>query len=435
MAQAQPGSLASRVGGLLERSTVDKALFIAIAWSGAGWVVGPMFYLAIRDPGTFYFFNIEFLIAFWPIIGVVMALWAVIIAVGFAIRERHPESRAFAAAVLVMWWYGEAIAGYAVGPMTSPVLMVTMGQALVAVLLFDLSLAAIGLGWGLTIMVGTTIAAQFGYLPYAPMMAPPLRPGDRVPDLWAFGLGSVYLFVLVAFLLIFHYVVVRWRDREEKLAQATQLIRRYVPAQLADEILTGDFSTKERTDRRTVTIFFSDIVRFTTTSEKLDPDTLSNLLNEYLSEMAEIAKKHNGTLDKFVGDAVMVFFGAPRKMDEKEQARRAVEMAREMQRRMLFLRSKWFDRGIETPFEIRIGINTGPVHVGNFGSADRMDYTVIGHHVNLAARLESACTPGEILISENTYALINDRIPCEDRGEVQAKGIAQPVKVYEVVTT
>jgi class 3 adenylate cyclase len=123
-------------------------------------------------------------------------------------------------------------------------------------------------------------------------------------------------------------------------------------------------------------------------------------------------------------------------MDEREQARRAVEMAREMQRRMLFLRSKWFDHdGIEAPFEIRIGINTGPAHIGNFGSADRMDYTVIGHHVNIAARLESSCTPGEILISQATYTLVKDFIPCEDRGEVLAKGISEPVKVYEVVTT
>lgn len=166
----------------------------------------------------------------------------------------------------------------------------------------------------------------------------------------------------------------------------------------------------------------------------MNPDRLSDVLNEYLSEMAVITKKHGGTLDKIVGDAVMVFFGAPRPMSESQQTRRAVEMAREMQQRMDFLRAKWPNEGTDTPFEIRIGINTGPVHVGNFGSDERMDYTVIGHHVNLAARLEWNCTPGAILISKTTHDLVAGHFPCKDKGEIRAKGIAEPVRVFEVIT-
>lgn len=424
----------SRIGNPLDWSTVDRALLIAVAWLGVGLLIEASYWRTMHNPDSAPFFNHTFLVQMWLLLPALTVLWVVVIAVGLILRRRKPESRLYAAIVLLLWWYGEAMAAYFIGPLTTPALMMTLGQGFIALLLFDLGVAAIGLGWGLTIIGGTTIAVQLGYLPYAPMLNEPLSPGHRLPTFWAFGMGAVYTTALMSFLFVFYYVITRWRDREEKLAQATRLIQRYVPAQLAEEILSGDFAAKERPERRTITVFFSDIRGFTNSAERLNPDELSRVLNEYLSEMATIAKKHEGTVDKFVGDAVMVFFGAPRAMDEREQARRAVQMAREMQKRMIFLREKWFDEGIETPFEIRIGINTGPVHVGNYGSPDRLDYTVIGHHVNIAARLESSCTPSEVLISESTYELVKEEVRCEDKGELQVKGIAEPVRAFEVIT-
>lgn len=430
-----PQRLFARVGNPLDWSLVDRALLLAVVWLGVVLVIGASYWHAMHEPASVPFFNHEFLLQMWALLPITAILWIVIVAAGIVLRTRSPGNRLYVALVLVLWWYGESIAAYFIGALTTPALMMTLGQGFIALLLFDLQLAALGLGWGLTIFTGTTIAVQLGYLPYAPMLVEPLSPGHRLPMFWAFGMGGVYLCAMMGFLVAFHHVITRWRDREEKLAQATKLIQRYVPSQLAEEILAGDFAAKERPERRAVTVFFSDIKGFTNAAERLNPDELSRVLNEYLSEMAEIAKQHGGTVDKFVGDAVMVSFGAPKTMEESEQARRAVRMAQDMQKRMIFLREKWFDEGIESPFEIRIGINTGLAHVGNFGSSDRLDYTVIGHNVNIAARLESSCTPGEILISEATYQLIRNEIPCEDKGEIQVKGIAAPVRAHEVITS
>jgi len=144
---------------------------------------------------------------------------------------------------------------------------------------------------------------------------------------------------------------------------------------------------------------------------------------------------HGATIDKYVGDAIVIFFGDPETRGVKEDALACVNMAIIMRKRMLELGEIWRDSGIEKPLQIRIGINTGYCTVGNFGSEDRMDYTIIGGGVNLASRLESAATPGEILLSYETYAQVKDQIECEEHGEIDVKGIAHPVSTYQVVDT
>ncbi|MCB0219848.1 MAG: adenylate/guanylate cyclase domain-containing protein [Chrysiogenetes bacterium] len=223
-----------------------------------------------------------------------------------------------------------------------------------------------------------------------------------------------------------------FRQREFEVAQANELIRRYVPSQLAEQILSGEHSTAVSHERRKLTVFFSDIKGFTETADQLESEDLSRILNEYLSAMSDIAGEFGGTIDKFVGDAIMIFFGAPHATTDKDHALRAVRMAMKMQARMDELANKWYNEGIQAPFDIRIGINTGTATVGDFGSDGRMDYTAIGNQVNLAARLESECKPGKILISHSTWALVREEIPCIEGGEINVKGIHYPVKVYEV---
>ena len=147
------------------------------------------------------------------------------------------------------------------------------------------------------------------------------------------------------------------------------------------------------TERKKLTIFFSDIVNFTATTERLQPEELTRLLNEYLSEMSAIAARHGGTVDKFIGDAMLVFFGDPETKGVAEDAKAGVAMALEMQQRLAELDEAWRRRGIEQPFRARMGINSGYCNVGNFGSGDRMDYTIIGAEANLAARLQSIADP------------------------------------------
>jgi adenylate cyclase len=149
--------------------------------------------------------------------------------------------------------------------------------------------------------------------------------------------------------------------------------------------------------------------------------------------MSQIALKYGGTIDKFVGDAILIFFGDPETKGEREDAKLCVLMALEMQQRMTYLRGLWQDQGITNALEIRIGINTGYCNVGNFGSKNRLDYTIIGGEVNLASRLESSAMTGQILISEETHALIKNDIVCEKKDEIKVKGIAHKIQTYQVL--
>lgn len=187
------------------------------------------------------------------------------------------------------------------------------------------------------------------------------------------------------------------------------------------------------TERKRVTIFFSDIQGFSALSEELEAETLTELLNSYLTEMARIATKHKGTIDKFMGDAIMVIFGDSQSEGLKADCLRAVSMAIEMRKKMKELQQRWYHQGIKKPLLIRMGINTGFCTVGSFGTSHYMDYTVLGTHVNLASRLESAADPGEILISHESWALVKDIVLCRDKGEISVKGFSQPVRVHQVI--
>lgn len=186
-------------------------------------------------------------------------------------------------------------------------------------------------------------------------------------------------------------------------------------------------------ERKRITVFFSDIRGFSSLSEELEAETLTDLLNTYLTEMVTIATKHRGTIDKFMGDAIMVIFGDTQSEGLKGDCIRCLAMAIEMRKKMRELQTRWYNQGIKKPLQIRMGINTGYCTVGSFGTTQYMDYTVLGTHVNLASRLESAAEPGEILISHETWSLVKDVIMCRDKGEIMAKGFSHPIKVYQVV--
>ena len=180
-------------------------------------------------------------------------------------------------------------------------------------------------------------------------------------------------------------------------------------------------------------MFFSDIAGFTETTDKMELEDVTHLLNQYLTEMSRVALDYGATIDKYVGDAIMIFFGDPETRGVKQDALACVQMAIAMQQRMQELGDEWRDLGIEIPISCRIGIHTGYCTVGNFGSEDRMDYTIVGGAVNLASRLEHEAPPGGILISYETYAQVKDEIRCEEMGRIQVRGIGHPVATYRVV--
>ena len=220
--------------------------------------------------------------------------------------------------------------------------------------------------------------------------------------------------------------------RTAKLEEVTSKISKYVSPQLYSKIYSDQTGLALSYNRKKLTVFFSDIVGFTTTSENLAPEDLSLILNQYLDAMAEIAIKWGGTIDKYIGDAIMIFFGDPEFTDDRDHAVRCAEMALEMLGRLEQLQAQWKAAGITFPLHIRIGINTGYCTVGNFGSESRMDYTVIGGAVNLASRLESAAPADGILVSESTYLLLSDNFTCLPAGDLMLKGIDHPVKAWRL---
>jgi len=187
------------------------------------------------------------------------------------------------------------------------------------------------------------------------------------------------------------------------------------------------------TERKKLTIFYSDILDLTAVRQRLQPEQITQLLNEYLTEMSTIALAHGGTLDKFVDEAMLIFFGDPETKGDAEDARACFRMAIEMQHRIASLSAKWRNIGIEHPFRVRMGINTGFCNVGSgFGSSDRMGYTIIGAEANLAARLQSIAQPGQIVVSDETYAFIRDMVVVQALAPITMKGINREVIPYIV---
>ncbi len=224
--------------------------------------------------------------------------------------------------------------------------------------------------------------------------------------------------------------------KNEELQGLASKLAKYLSHQVYRSIFAGEKDVKIESYRKKLTVFFSDVKGFTDLTDSMEPEQLSSLLNSYLDEMARIAARHGGTIDKFIGDAIMIFFGDPETKGEKEDALACAHMALEMREAMLDLQQKWTaEWGIAKPLRIRMGINTGFCTVGNFGSEERLDYTIIGGQVNLASRLESAAETDQILISGETHSLIKDEIACERKGEIRVKGIARPVQTFQIIDT
>jgi adenylate cyclase len=216
------------------------------------------------------------------------------------------------------------------------------------------------------------------------------------------------------------------------LAAISMKIAKYLPPQIYKSIFSGEKDVVIATERKKLTIFFSDIKDFTATTERLQPEELTALLNEYFTEMSVIAEKHGGTVDKFIGDAMLVFFGDPTTRGAVGDAQACVAMASEMQERLSRLNIEWRKRGIQEPFMTRMGINTGYCNVGNFGSDMRMDYTIIGAEANLAARLQSIANPGQIVLSYETFALVSEVVRAHPLPPIRMKGINRDVVPYAV---
>ena len=233
------------------------------------------------------------------------------------------------------------------------------------------------------------------------------------------------------------YAVIERINRElaranESPASIAQKIAKYLSPQHSRSIFSGERDVRIATERKKLTIFFSDVVNFTATAERLQPEELTAILNEFLTAMSQIATSHGGTVNKFIGDAILVFFGDPDSRGVAEDAKACLDMAFAMQKRLAELNGDWGRRGVEEPFRARMGINTGFVNVGNFGSDDHMDYTIVGAEANLAARLQTIAEPGGIVLSYETYSLVRRYVNARPLAAITLKGVSAPVLPYAI---
>ena len=205
---------------------------------------------------------------------------------------------------------------------------------------------------------------------------------------------------------------------------------RYVAREVVEEVLKDPEHLMLSGERREATVVFCDIRGFTTLSERLTPEQVVSLLNEFYTTAIETTFKYDGTLDKFLGDAVMCVFGAP--IAHPDHTARAVKTAIDMRTALTELSKRRSIRGLD-PFEVGIGVALGEVVAGTVGTEERMEYTVIGDSVNVAARLQGHAKAGSILLSRRTYEAVHDLVEARSRGPLKVKGKEEEVEVYEVL--
>ena len=296
----------------------------------------------------------------------------------------------------------------------------------------DLRAAILMLSAWAVMALGSGIAVHYDWLDYAPFIIE--RSFESRSHLGWYLLS--YLWVFQSVLMIATWVRVVGISRQhavQSLEQNNQLIRRYVPPAVAERIAAGDVADIDIPQRRRVTMLHSDVVSFTQLADRLEPEALTEILSTYLGAMAKVIEKHNGTLCEYSGDGILAIFGAPNTMEPEDQVAKAVAAARAMHSTIRLLNIDWKALGVDDDVLVRIGINTGRVSVGSFGSQGRMTYTAIGLQANVTARIQYEAPPGGIIISDRSQLLLDNKHATELVGHVAVKGIQNPLKIHSVI--
>ena len=215
------------------------------------------------------------------------------------------------------------------------------------------------------------------------------------------------------------------QETNEQLEGMSAQLSKFLSPQLYNSIFTGSRHGTRVSRRKKLTVFFSDLCGFTNYVESMESEDVTALLNLYLETMTDIALEYGATIDKYIGDGIMLFFGDPESRGVQEDALQCVNMALEMLRALDNLADEWAKYGLKDQLQMRIGIDTGFATVGNFGCESRLDYTAIGAAVNRASRLETAADNGSIYISEDTFNLVSEFIDAEALPPIHLKGIGE----------
>jgi len=249
----------------------------------------------------------------------------------------------------------------------------------------------------------------------------------------------LFLTALTSGLVLIHFMRVINRNTEE-LRRQNLVIQRlsaklslYLPKILVRLLERGEKDIDKQYQRVRVTIFISEIKDFTQISEVLQPEDTSKILNIYLTKMSKIVEEHGGIVDKFFGDSIIVYFGGIEDEKHQHNALQAIRTALIMQKQAKLIQEHIHRDGLEIPFKIRLGLSTGYVTIGSFGSEERKDYTIIGREVNITSFIKDVCEPGGICVSYNTYLLTKDQFEYEDASILSIEGLHTPLKVYKLI--
>lgn len=298
--------------------------------------------------------------------------------------------------------------------------------------LFNIFLLLVMLSTGL--LIGFYFNKKFGSL-----IISSLAIGYFLINCILFSIFSIYLNIFTPTLtLVFSFIAVKYYfidNKNREISNVRNIFKPYLAPQMLEEFIRRkDYVEALKGERRVVTVLFADIANFTSISERLPTDQVVTILNEFLTKMTDIIFRNKGTLDKYTGDGVMAVFGNIGKINSQENAIRAVRSAIEMTIELENLQKKWISEGF-MPFQIRIGISTGDAVVGNIGSPQQKDFTVIGDTVNISARLEKLNKEynTSILINRTTYDYVKNTVNVKNLGSAKLKGRDTMVDIFEVI--
>ncbi len=370
----------------------------------------------------------------------VMVVLGLFVAAGFAViwMGHYVERDGRAARWLVylgtqLWFVMWAAATYCHGPVTTPFWTIFPFLGMGTLLLWDTRVMVAGIVTGLAILYGTGIAERAGVLPYAPMFsAPPLIEG-RVADGWWLSSMVWPAVVSLCVFAAFRYILMRFHESAAQVARMSEVLKqmfgRYMSTEVLNALLDDPEALKMGGDRCKVTILMTDLRGFTPIAERLPPENVLVLLNDYFRVMIDVVLKHHGTINQIVGDALVVTFGAPQEMEH--HAASAVACAIEMQNAMNLVNEGNMLAG-QPEMHMGIGLNTAVVVVGNIGSEKRSSYGVVGSGVNIASRIESYATGGQVLASQSVIDEVRHWISVNGHRQVTPKGVETPVDIYEI---
>lgn len=432
--------LLNRIGNPLEWSYVDKTLFLLVIdflWKVPiflrGYFENP--HIGPSMPHlTAPFFNYSTVLIFGKFCFVVILLQASLIAICLMIRHRRPESRwpAYGYAILltVLDTYLAIGLGHSSNLMT---VLIPFWLILIGMIFFDLFFVSISLFLFVFILISSITLEQLGIIHYAFLLKTPPYTDGMIHSRWV----SMNLWIVgstvPAMLIIIGYIFNRWRKREAQVADLSELLKkmfgRYLSTEVMNTLIEHPAALELGGEKRAVTIMMTDLRGFTALSERLEPEQVVQMLNTYFEVMMDVVLKYSGTINKIIGDALLIIFGAPQEMPDRAQ--RAIACSIEMQNIMKQVNDQ--NRAQSIPeLEMGIGLNEAEVIVGNIGSTKRSSYTAIGSGVNMASRIESYTVGGQILISESVRQEAGGVLRIDAKRDVLPKGAQTPLRIYDV---